>query len=327
MIHRIPFSSVLLSLRPSASNWRVVFFMAACWLFDAENNAGFLSKVDADVVWVRGEPEPVYGTVIERNPTEITFLIYGGEANSNRTIARDTIETLIVNIDVPRLETLNPDNPTGYRDYAEELSAQQRDPAARELAVRLYLIGAFLADGGPGSSELRQSCLDGLVALASSPAQSEKWKTLRFLYNPTVRLDEEPKPPTSPLTEAQRELALNVVRLIRRGKGGEAAELMAQTETESALQPWASVCPPEQLKRIARRNQPTVSQLRQLLQIELAILNREPPATANSSQRRSWSDDATTTSAIDGMITSFKSATQFDPEKSVFRNGSWVRPD
>ncbi len=327
MSNRTNFTLVLPGRRQSVTK-RAAVFLVTAWLFVCANcHPDYQLTADADVVWIQGETEPVYGTVIERTATEIHFRRFGSAADSSRKIPLDSIKTLVVNIDVPRLEALNPENPVAYRDYAEELASQRRDPSARELAVRLYLLGAFLAGQEPDGSELRQSCLNGLVALADSDAQREQWNTLRFLYNPTAPLDDEPEPPAVPLTEDQRQQALAVVRLLRRGNGTEAIRLMEQPETKSALRPWSSIYPLDQLKRLAILNQLTTSQLHRLLQIELAILNREPPTTAIANQRRPWSEYARTPSSIGSMVTSFQSATPFNPEESVFRDGSWIRPN
>src|SRR5262245_35354278 len=43
-------------------------------------------------------------------------------------------------LDEKLLKALSRDNPRAYSDYADELAKQERDPEAKEVARRLYLI-------------------------------------------------------------------------------------------------------------------------------------------------------------------------------------------
>lgn len=278
----------------------------------------------ADVVWVRGEDQPRYGWVVSQNDQKVVFRPVGEMESRQEDLDRSVIETLIVNFDRLRLENLNPENFADYRDYAEELAAQKMDPVARNLAVRLYIIAA-----AGSSDEVRQSSLRGLVALAENDQQHQKWDTLRRLHETTGRISQQT---TRTLSDAikpeERQQTLQIVRMIRRGKGIEAAELLAQPNASKAFRHWAHVCSVEELTRISLLNRPTYSQLHQLLRIELSILNNESKTRiSEESQGRSWGEYAQATSTITGVIPSFRTATRFDPQKSIYRGGRWINPE
>src|SRR2546425_1111838 len=51
---------------------------------------------------------------------------------------------IIHQVDRNRLEKLATDNPKAYRDFAQELTKQTADPEAKDMAMRLFLIAAYL---------------------------------------------------------------------------------------------------------------------------------------------------------------------------------------
>ncbi len=82
-------------------------------------------------------------------------------------------------IDPRRLEALQPGSPKSYRDYAEELADKREDPEARETALRLYLIAAYLAP-----DELGRSGLIGMSALAETAEEERAYRAMAFLLDP-----------------------------------------------------------------------------------------------------------------------------------------------
>jgi hypothetical protein len=86
---------------------------------------------------------------------------------------------IIHQLDRARLEKLTRDNPKDYRDYAEELAQHKEDPEARDTAMRLYLIAAYLDPKQFGASSLL-----GMSALAGSPAEARKCRAMAFLLDP-----------------------------------------------------------------------------------------------------------------------------------------------
>ena len=96
-------------------------------------------------------------------------------------------------VDRKRLEKLAKDNPKAYRDYAEELADQPNDPEAAELAMRLFLIAAYLDPG-----KLGRPCLLRMSKLAPSAADARKYRAMAFLLdaqaNKSLLKDEVIKP-------------------------------------------------------------------------------------------------------------------------------------
>jgi hypothetical protein len=84
-------------------------------------------------------------------------------------------------VDGKRLEALSPDNPKGYRDYADELARQEADPEAKYLARRLYLLAAGLDPGKYAVSSLLR-----MSALAETPAEARRCRALAYLLDKTA---------------------------------------------------------------------------------------------------------------------------------------------
>ncbi len=127
-------------------------------------------------------------------------------------------------LDVKRLEKLSRDNPKGYHDYADELALQEADPEARYVALRLYLISAYLAPEEFGSSSLLR-----MSKLASSPAQARKFRAMAFMLDPKTDpkiLDEATARPAQPAQLPARALEdfVKALQQFRSGQVQSAAE-------------------------------------------------------------------------------------------------------
>ncbi|HMP78396.1 MAG TPA: hypothetical protein PKD54_02980 [Pirellulaceae bacterium] len=77
-----------------------------------------------------------------------------------------------------QLSLLRPEQPADYRDVAEELMFYNHIVGSRELAMRLYLVGAYHSTGSVRSSSLR-----GLVAAARDDAERSKFIRLHQLWD------------------------------------------------------------------------------------------------------------------------------------------------
>ena len=127
---------------------------------------------------------------------------------------------------------------------------------------------------------------------------------------------------------SERAAALKVVRSIRQGSGTDAAKLLEQPTTRMAMRHWGHICSADELKRLSRLNRPKLSQLHQLLRIEISVLEKESKLQiVENSQQGSWGEYAQAESTLTEAIPNFLTATQFDPRKSIFREGRWIRPN
>jgi hypothetical protein len=76
------------------------------------------------------------------------------------------------------LESLSRTNPKGYLDYALKLAAQEGDPEARYMAMRLFLIAAYLEP-----RQFGHDCLLSMSRLASTPAEARRCRAMAFLLD------------------------------------------------------------------------------------------------------------------------------------------------
>lgn len=290
----------------------------------------------ADVVWVDGQAKPLYGQIISNTPEQIDLQVFeNGKLGRIEKISRSRIEQFISNIDTQRLEKLSPDKPADYRDYAEELASQRADPAARQLAHRLYVIAAANSEGdNETANEIRNSALAGLISIADSDADRARLQLLRFLVSPDVDQVEtfSESKSAAPYSEDQAQLMLKLVQAIRKENFEQAVEMLSSRDKQAVFQIWSKTCSLEELNRIARVNRPSKPQLSKLLRIELQILSSadpltgETPSTLPSGRRQSWGDFATQGTGFLSVVPSFENVTSIDPRNSVFRSGRWVKP-
>jgi hypothetical protein len=134
----------------------------------------------AATVLLKNEATPVRGYLVAEDEQSVTLRVL--EANGDwreRRILRESIEIVIRPVDAARLAELDPKFPRAYRDYAEELAEKRVDPEARETAIRLYLIAAYLAP-----DELGRSALLGMVPLARHEPERRRFRAMAYLLDP-----------------------------------------------------------------------------------------------------------------------------------------------
>src|SRR5688500_3779674 len=103
------------------------------------------SPAAAVVVYRRGATEPVVGYLVRESEQEVVLrLSLEAGKSEDVTIRKSDIEELLYTVDAARLSALDPARPQEYREYADELAEKKLDPEARDAAMRLYLIAAWL---------------------------------------------------------------------------------------------------------------------------------------------------------------------------------------
>lgn len=295
-----------------------------------------ICTTSADVVWVKSQPTPLFGQVITNTPEQVQIrLIENGQPGKTKSIERSMVEQIVINIDAKRLAGLSPDNPQDYRDYAEELASQTIDPAARELARRLFLISAKIAED-KSETDVCASALSGLISLTDAESERRQLEMLQFLVNPEANEpesnSESGRADHSP-SKLENEMMLRLVRAIRREDSDQAIRLLGSQSNRVAIRKWSEICTPEEFDQIAKVNRPSKSQLGKMLQIEWQILTamRQSPdmKSGKIKTRRveTWGDFASQDSGNPRLVPSFENVTAMDPRKSIFRNGRWMRPE
>ena len=276
-----------------------------------------IRNAKADTFWIKGQTEPVYGRLVEQSDDKVIVnRTIDGEQFEKVTFLREEVVAMIISHDAQRLESLDPGKLEFYRDLAEELSSQAKDPVARKLAIRLFLIAAANSDGN--NDGLRASSLAGLVRLAKTEAEVSRWQTLQFLADNVNEIPLQSSSRVVRPSEDAKSKMLQIVQSLRKGDG------LPPGIDDSELEPWSAICRKSELEEISRANRPSTEQLRKLLQIEFQIRNPNPDQP--SAQENSWGSLAIMPSQPFAFIPNFENATEFDPHKTVFQNGQWTKP-
>ena len=152
---------------------------------------------------------------------------------------------------------------------------------------------------------------------------------LRFLVFPdhnSTSMTSKANNANRTLTQAERELTLELVHAVRREESDEATKLLASNANREVFARWSEVCGLAEFDRMARVNRPNKAQLGKLLQIELQIINKGKTSATPQTRRLDWGDYATQSAVNLGVLPSFENVTSFDPTKTIYRDGVWVQP-
>ncbi len=139
----------------------------------------FLCHASASAILIETGPQQrMGGYLVGEDAKQITVQFKAPDGKEKvQTFDRAKIK-IIHKVDPLRLEKLSRDNPKGYQDYAKELAREKADPEAVELALRLYLIAAYL-----DTPQLARSCLLSMSELAPGPAEGRRYRALAFLLD------------------------------------------------------------------------------------------------------------------------------------------------
>jgi len=290
-----------------------------------------VARLNGDMLIIDGESSPRYGRLVNNSDDDVVlFRARVGEDTEELSLPRDKVELLIVNFDEQRLSQLDPGKLRDYRDYAEELSAQKRDPVARELAIRLYLIAAANGFQRVATRSVAESGLAGLPGLARNEAEKKAFEVLRFIYDRQDHLPRgEPEatataPEDEPIdTQTQSDL-LQALRRIRREDSKAANEILTKEAVRKELERWTGICSTADIQEMLSTNRLSHSQLAKLLKLELAIQSGELPKPQR--EPTSWADQSIQSGQGWTQLPDFATVTEFDPFRSIYRNGEWVKP-
>ncbi len=138
------------------------------------------SPAQAVVVLPKGAKQPIMGYLVRQDDRNVVVReeLAGGKSRES-SFAKKDLDELIITVSPERLAALDPARPQDYREYAEELAEKERDPEARDAAIRLYAIVAVRGD-----DRLRHSALLGLIALARSPDEERFFRAATYWFDP-----------------------------------------------------------------------------------------------------------------------------------------------
>jgi hypothetical protein len=287
----------------------------------------WVSPAIAVLIRLKDRPEPVVGSLLRDEKDRVVLRVVDADGKSREeTFKRAEIEEVVPPFSADRLAALDPTHPADYRDYAEELRARRRDPESRDVAIRLYLISAWL-----DREKLGRSSLLGMISLARSPEEEKKFRGALYLIDPRTTLDslQGPSPAIAVAADdsAAQEL-LRALRLLRTGKGTTARVLIEKPAVAKLMENYARVLSKAEFNAAAGQASLGSRELRQVLTLELELESLLHPgaATAERSLSIAWSRELLSDGGKAVPSLSLESITEFDPRKCLWREGKWTDP-
>lgn len=315
----------------------------------------------AVVVFVRGSDQPIGGYVVKEDAESLVLRESAGPGQAReRTFRKADLTDVIVTVRKDRLEQLRPETPRAYRDYAEELAEKRRDPEARDMAIRLFLIAAWLDPG-----ELGQGALLAMVDLARDPEEASRFRAAAYLqdprHDPQILKSREadsqsgeargslPNAGSLPNTGslpgagnaasnrargAATSPALLAIRQLRRGDVEAARRIAERDGVREEFRSIASIIDYDGFLAACKETKLPAETFRKLLAAELQLIDlsgavdRETARRSNAKveQSRRWSQSIG--GRRESLAPSFdlRRITEFDPSQCRFREGAWSAP-
>ena len=280
----------------------------------------------AIVIYKKGSNKPIAGPVIRQNGNEVVVREETSTGVRDVIVPRSEIEDLIETVSLERLAELNPSRPQEYREYAEELAEKKLDPEARQMAVRLFQIAAWLDPTKTGHGALL-----GLVAIARPGEEEARFRAAAYLFDPRhnkALLGQVSVPANASKEADPAQALLEALRQLRRGHDQQARTALAPPAVSEELAAYSGILTREEFLAACAARNLSDEQLRKVLELELALDSRlhagadKPEETTLAS----WNDAIRMgkLSAIPSLR--FERLTEFDPRECVFRQGKWQRP-
>lgn len=288
---------------------------------------------NAAVVLLRGEADPIAGYVESRSGGVLKLRIPQAPGKyMTREIPLTDVEEVLETVSPNRLAELKPDDPDGYRNYAEELAQKKVDPEARETALRLFLIAAKL-----DPQRLGRSSLLGMTAIARSQEEASRFQAMAYLLDPEHDVQLIQKRHSAQLASPERigewtGLIITGIRKLRGGDTRSARAILKRADIEKAFDGIVSEISYDECLSILNRSCPgceggkiPTPLIRKLVLAELALL----PETHDSSDTDSvpeWSELTAAENHKPIVALTLETITEFDPNHSVYRRNQWESP-
>ena len=280
----------------------------------------------SDVIYRRGTSIPLIGQVIDSDETQLVLkYAVPQQGVSQITLPREEILSHVRTVERSRLEALTSGEWEAYRDYAEELSAYRLDPLAHATSLRLYLIVAYQAEGSS-----KMGALQALVRLARSPEEERRFRLLAYRTDPLhdpdwLQTPREIGPVELFDAEAQAAL-LECFRLARQGYAEQAIDLARRPEVKPGFQSISHLMTFREFQTAAYDKSHSESRLKRLLQIELALMGEgvdQIESDGSQGLSQGWSQLVSQNVSTPFSELTWLNVTEFDPQKTVFKNGNW----
>jgi hypothetical protein len=287
-----------------------------------------VSSAHAVVVIRKGEKPEVLGILVSQDERRVIVreLLSDGKYR-DQTIPRAEIEDVIITVSPERLAALARDKPREYASYAEELAEKRRDPEARETALRLYQIAAWLDPEGQGKGALL-----GMIDLSRSPAEEAKFRAMAYLLDPEHDRRVLKEPPSVKVevggSAALREQLLAALRLLRQGKISPARAALQTPAVRAQLDQYKEVLTYQEIVNLRAGDALSPALLRKVLLLETALAYRAfESGGVKKDPSVSWQQSLARDGAVPLPVLSLESLTEFNPRQSQFKSGKWVEPE
>jgi hypothetical protein len=315
-------SSAKIIMIPQANFLRVYCHVLMAWFAVVFFSTWPTTPACAALVLFNDGSEPAMGGIVREDNVQIVLRAYRPDGKTlEQVIARSKIAEIQETVSSTRLESLQPEKPRDYLEYAEILSAKKRDWEARETALRLFSI--VLTNH---REKLGARALKGMAALAISPAESYRYRLALALLDPTCKLTPRDAE-QSQLEKSTRDtthLAVQGLQSIRQGKGSEGKTLLAQPPIVALLRDYEAIITRNELDIACQEKQLTARQLRQILILEFTLENRLE-LTGESAANLTWSAEMITGGNAPVLLIDWDHLTPYDGHENIFRNGKWVK--
>ena len=280
----------------------------------------------AVIVFQKNQDEPIRGFLIHEDGIhiEVHEPLPSGEVRKH-VLPRVSIEDIIRAVEPERLAALTPESPEGYRSYAEDLAGKTEDPEARAMAIRLYLIAAYL-----DPEELGRSCLLGMAGLARTPKEERAFRAMAFSLDPDhdPSLLKAPKTTVadfSGITDNDRQALRTALQLLRTGKLEEARRYFQRPSVQAAATYYAHIISESEFQeamRAAGRLTPRL--LRKFLTLEITLSTTSPTTVSDEPLAFApWSQLVAREDTQPTISQTLTALTEFDPRQTIYRDGKW----
>ncbi|MBM4069232.1 MAG: hypothetical protein FJ271_09845 [Planctomycetes bacterium] len=198
---------------------------------------GFLTPPAARAILIEAGGMQVGGYVISNNGMTLKIRVIGPDGEKNLEFERAKIK-IIHQLDRTKLEKLSKDQPQGYADLAEAFAAHKQDPEARDVAMRLFLIAAYLDQKQFAARSLMRMSL-----LAASPEEARRCKAMAFLLDPTMDATALRVAAVKPPAKAQSGPLQDFLKTLQHFRAGQVDRLKQAKEMSERLNKLFAAAP------------------------------------------------------------------------------------
>ncbi len=254
-----------------------------------------------------------------------------------RSVQPSEIRRMVETVDRKSLQDLNNAGAKEYFNYAEILAERKIDPEARDTAIRLFLIAAYL------DKDTARAAFLALIPLARDAEEEKRFRAMAYIHDPAHSeklLSGETALAARPVSNnaASRDL-LQAMQLLRQAKRGEAAALLRRKDVAEAFAAFERVFPQALLNKFLARTGDRLLpyELEAILRVELALEGFDAGPSATRSSSAGWGaaissggDEPVQRLQLPSLARRLDPAAKkgefIDPRKTIYRDGDWFAP-